>query len=144
MYIVQTCMYMFIQVHACFNLYRHVHMMYKHVHKCLLPISCLHTCMSKYVQLMFRVQMATYSLSNVQTLLNGVCTLMYPFRCSFLICPAARRIEEADPFRLPSPLTRPLFPHSLLRPPSLLRLLPLPLPLPLSLSLTSRPLLAGL
>ena len=60
-------------------------MMYKHVHTCLLPISCLHTCMSKYVQLMFRVQMATYSLSNVQTLLNGVHTLMYPFRYSFLI-----------------------------------------------------------
>ena len=68
-------MYMFIQVHTCFNLYRHVHMMYKHVHTCLLPISCLHTCMSKYVQLMFRVQMATYSLSNVQTLLNCVRTL---------------------------------------------------------------------
>ena len=63
-------------------------MMYKHVHTCLLPNLCLHACMSKYVQLMFSVQMATYSLSNVQTLLNVVCTLMYPFRCSFLICPA--------------------------------------------------------
>ncbi len=49
---------------------------------------CLHTCMSKYVQLMFSVQVATYSLSNVQTLVNVVRTLMYPFRCSFLICPA--------------------------------------------------------
>ncbi len=63
-------------------------MMYKHVHTCLLPNSCLHAYMSKNVQLMFSVQMATYSLSNVQTLLNVVCTLMYPSRCSFLICPA--------------------------------------------------------
>ncbi len=64
-------------------------MMYKHVHTCLFPILCLHTCsMSKYVQLMFSVQMATYSLSNVETLLNVVSTLMYPVKCSFLICPA--------------------------------------------------------
>ncbi len=62
--------------------------MYKHVHTCLFSISCLHTCMSRYVQLMFCVQVATYSLSNVQTLLNCVRTLMHPFRFRFFICPA--------------------------------------------------------
>ncbi len=72
-------MYMFVQVYTCFNLYKHVHIMYIHVHTCLLPISCLHTCMSRYVQLMFCVQMATYISYNVQTLLNSVRTLMYPF-----------------------------------------------------------------
>ncbi len=82
-----TCLYKYIRVSTYIE-YRHVHTTYKHVHTCLLPISCLHTCMSKYVQLMFSVQMATYILSNVQTLLNVVCTLMYPLRCSFLICPA--------------------------------------------------------
>ncbi len=87
-YIVQTCMYMFIQEYTCFNLYRHVHTMYKHVYTCLFPILCLHTYMSKYVQLMFSVQLATYSLTNVQTLLNVVHTLMYPFRCQLfdLLC----------------------------------------------------------
>jgi hypothetical protein len=34
MYIVQTCMYMFIQVYARFDSYKHVHIMYKHVHTC--------------------------------------------------------------------------------------------------------------
>jgi hypothetical protein len=69
--------------------------MYIHVHTCLLPISCLHKCMSRYVQLIFYLQVTTYIAWNVNTLLNGVCTLMqpkhtlmYPFGCSFLICPA--------------------------------------------------------
>jgi hypothetical protein len=62
--------------------------MYIHVHTCLLPTSCLHICMSRYIQLMFSVQVATYNLLNVQTLLNVVRTLMYPFRCCFLICPS--------------------------------------------------------
>ena len=31
MYIVQTCMYMFIQVYTRFDSYKHVHIMYKHV-----------------------------------------------------------------------------------------------------------------
>jgi hypothetical protein len=62
MYIIQTCMYMFIQVYARFDSYKHVHIMYKHAHTvtCLFHISYLHSCMSKYVLLMFRVQMATY------------------------------------------------------------------------------------
>ena len=61
--------------------------MYKHVQTCLLPISCLHTCMSRYVQLMFSVQVATYSLSNVQTLLNIVRNTDVSFRCSFFYLP---------------------------------------------------------
>ncbi len=60
MYIVQTCMYMYIQVYLLFDLYKHVHIVYIQVHACLLPISCLHTCMSRYVLLMLCVQMATY------------------------------------------------------------------------------------
>ena len=90
MYIVQTCMYMFMQVYACFDLYKHVHIMYKHVHTCLFHISYLHSCMSRYVLLMFRVQMATYISRNVQTSLNCVhtSTLMYPFDFSCLFCPA--------------------------------------------------------
>ena len=88
MYIVQTCMYMFIQVYARFDSYKHVHIMYKHVHTCLFHISYLHSCMSRYVLLMFRVQMATYISRNVQTSLNCVHTLMYPFDFSFLFCPA--------------------------------------------------------
>ncbi len=88
MYIVQTCMYMFIQVYMRFDLYKHVHIMYKHVHTCLFHISYLHSCMSRYVLLMFRVQMATYISRNVQTSLNCVHTLMYPFDFSFKFCPA--------------------------------------------------------
>ncbi len=38
MYIVQTCMYMFIQVYARFDSYKHEHIMYKHVHTCLFHI----------------------------------------------------------------------------------------------------------
>ncbi len=79
MYIVQTCMYMFIQVYTRFDSYKHVHIMYKHVHTCLFHISYLHPCMSRYVLLMFRVQMATYISRNVQTSLNCVHTLMYAF-----------------------------------------------------------------
>ncbi len=30
MYIVQTCLYMFLQVYMLFDLYKHVHIMYKH------------------------------------------------------------------------------------------------------------------
>ncbi len=90
MYIVQTCMYMFIQVHMHFDLYKHVHIMYKHVHTCLFHISYLNLCMSRYVLLMFRVQMATYISRNVQTSLNCVHALMYPqaFDFSFFFCPA--------------------------------------------------------
>jgi hypothetical protein len=58
--------------------------MYIHVHTCWLPISCLHTIMTRYVQLMFCVQMAPYISYNVQTLLNSVHTLMYPFGPAFL------------------------------------------------------------
>ncbi len=55
MYIVQTCMYMFVPAYVCFNLYKTVHIMYIHVHTCLLPFfSCLHTCMSRYKQLMLQ------------------------------------------------------------------------------------------
>jgi len=64
--------------------------MYKHVHTlaCLFHISYLHSWMSRYVLLMFSVQMATYISRNVQTSLNCVHTLMYPFDFSFLFCPA--------------------------------------------------------
>ena len=89
MYIVQTCMYMFIQVYMRFDSYKHVHIMYKHLHTCLFHISYLHSCMSRYVLLMFHVQMATYISRNVQTSLNCVHTLMYPFDFSILFCPAA-------------------------------------------------------
>ncbi len=60
MYIVQTCMYMYIQVYTRFDSSKHVHTMYKPVHTCLLLISYLHTGISRYVQLVFRVKMATY------------------------------------------------------------------------------------
>jgi hypothetical protein len=60
-YIVQTCRYMFIQVYTSmrFDSYKHVHIMYKHVHTCLFHISYLHSRMSRFVLLMFLVQMAT-------------------------------------------------------------------------------------
>ncbi len=47
MYIVQTCMYMFIQVYMRFDSYKHVHIIYKQVHTCLLNLSFLDTCMCK-------------------------------------------------------------------------------------------------
>ncbi len=88
MYIVQTCMSTFIQVYTRFDLYKHVHIMYKLVRTCLFHISYLHACMSRYVLLMFRVQMATYISRNLQSPLNCVHTLMYPFDFRFLFCPA--------------------------------------------------------
>ncbi len=84
-----------IQVYSRFDsykhvhiMYKHVHIMYKHVHTCLFRISYSHSCMSRYVLLMFRVQMATYISRNVQTSLNCVHTPMSPFDFSFLFCPA--------------------------------------------------------
>ena len=68
MYIVQTYMYMFIQVYTRFDSYKDVHIMYKHVHTCLFHISHLYSCMSRYVLLMFRVQMATYISRNADIL----------------------------------------------------------------------------
>jgi hypothetical protein len=59
----QTCMYMFIQVYTRFDSCKHVQIMYKR----LFHISYLHSCISRYVLLMFRVQMATYISRNVQT-----------------------------------------------------------------------------
>ncbi len=41
MYIIRTCMYMFIQVYARFDSYKHVHIMYKDVHTRLFHISYL-------------------------------------------------------------------------------------------------------
>ncbi len=55
-----------------FDSYKHIYIMYIQVHTCLLPISCLHICMSGYVLLMFCVQtrMAAYISWNVQTSLK--------------------------------------------------------------------------
>ncbi len=86
MYVHRSDLYMFIQVYTPFDSYKHVHIMYKYVHTCLFHISYLHTRMLRYVLLMFRVQMATYISRNVQTSLNCVPTLMYPFDFSFLLC----------------------------------------------------------
>ena len=75
MYLIQTCMYMFIHVCTCFELYQHVHTVYKPVY-------------GLFLQIMFRVQMSTYISCNVHTLLNWVCTLIHPFACCFLVRPA--------------------------------------------------------
>ncbi len=71
MYIVRTFMYMYIQVSTYFEPYKHVHTMYipctyLYIHICYIFLLQWHTCMSRYVQLMFSVQMATYISWNVQ------------------------------------------------------------------------------
>ncbi len=89
MYIVQTCMYMFIQVYARFDSYTCTYLVQTCTScTCLFHIFYLHSCMSRYVLLMFHVQMATYISRNVQKSLNCVHTLMYAFDFSFLFCPA--------------------------------------------------------
>ncbi len=86
MYIVQTCMYIFVQLEACmcFNLYKHVHVMY---------ISCTYMTVTFFLFTYMFVQVCTADVLctdgyihsyNVQTLLNSVCTLMYPFGPAFL------------------------------------------------------------
>ena len=82
MYIVQTCMYMFIHLNTSFASYKRVHTMHKHVY-------------AQFVQTMFSVQMATCisgivqtAMNSVHTSFNFVRTLICPFGCSFFIRPA--------------------------------------------------------
>jgi hypothetical protein len=76
MYIIQTCMYMFLQVWTSFEFHKHVHTMYRFAH------TGLDSCCYVYSWLRTLDEISW----NVQTSMNCVCTLTYPFSFSFLIC----------------------------------------------------------
>ncbi len=74
MYIVHTCLYMYIQVYKCFDSYKHVHIMYILVHTCLLLIS--YVCQGMQCTAVVFSSLGVVPASSWQGQLNPLDTLM--------------------------------------------------------------------